>query len=252
MPRSLLLLLFLVAALVMPRALLAAGDETARELEEKAADAVGESESGRIGEGAEPRRTLAERIPSVTRRTFVKRGRAELTPMVGMSLNDPFYDHVVGSFGVGYHVFESLAIGASGQFYQSLASEVPLEGRQGGYPTLTLDRPVYGARLEVLWSPLYGKLSLLAEAVAHFDTYLLVGGGMLSRKESGTTAAAVAGIGEHIFVNEWLSMRFELRDEMFMLDRSQSDSKSEKLQHLMVLSVGASFYLPTTFQREQL
>ena len=42
----------------------------------------------------------------------------------------------------------------------------------GNPPTPDYNRPSYAARLDVSWAPLYGKLSLMAETVLHFDTYV--------------------------------------------------------------------------------
>ena len=39
---------------------------------------------------------------------------------------------------------------------------------------LDFNGPVYAGRLEVIWSPIYGKVNLFAEEVFHFDTLQLV------------------------------------------------------------------------------
>ena len=222
---------------------------TAREAEETAG--AGEEEGGRVGDGGAPQKTLAERIPSVTRRAFVKQGRLEVFPTVSLSLNDPFYDHVIGTLGISYHVLESLSIGVAGDYYESLASKVPVTGKVGGFQ-LDVNRPLYAGRLEAAWSPFYGKVSLFAENVLHFDFYVIAGGGMIGRKVGGSTGEGVIGVGEHFFFNEWMGLRVELRDQMFMLGRYPDDPKRQDLQNLMSVVVGLSFFVPPSFQHEQL
>lgn len=194
-------------------------------------------------------KTLAERIPSVTRRLFRKAGRVEMDPMVGISLNDPFYRHVVLSGAVNYHVFEWLWVGASGDFFAPLENEVPVSGavqvKQPDY-----NKPSYAGRLEVGFSPIYGKLSMLAEKVFHFDLYVSGGVGMVGSSKGSTLMAGTAAIGQHFFFNEWFGVRVEFRDQIFRVVRFAGLNK--ELQHLFSLTVGACFYVPTTFERESL
>src|SRR6478735_2972254 len=74
-----------------------------------------EEAAPQVGQGT-ARRTLAERIPSVTRRAFVKAKRVELFPAVGLSLSDPFYRYVMPTLGIHYNFTESLFLGASADY----------------------------------------------------------------------------------------------------------------------------------------
>lgn len=201
--------------------------------------------------GTEPdrRKTLAERIPAVTGRMFAKKGRFELAPGVGLSLNDPFYDHIVVSAAGNFHVLETLFIGASADFYVSPSKTITVTG--GGNPTAPdYNKPVYAARLEVGWAPIYGKLSLLAETVLHFDTYIAAGGGVIGQKEGGAAFGGSIAIGQHYFLNEWMALRLDIRDQIFSLARTAQ--LESKIQNLLTVSVGVCFYIPPTFQREAL
>jgi len=246
--------LFLAALVAAPLAARAAdAPKNAREAEETAAAA--EDEGGRASEGGEPTKSLAERIPSVTRRAFAKQGRVEVFPTVSLSLNDPFYDHVIGTMGIGYHVLESLSIALAGDYYGSIATAVPVVGRVGS-ATVAVDRPKYAGRLELAWAPFYGKVSLFAENVLHFDVYFLAGGGMMGRDKGGSTFMGVGGIGEHFFFNDWIGLRVEVRDQLFMLARQPPQTAGakakESLQNLLSVMVGLSFFLPPSFKAEQL
>jgi outer membrane beta-barrel protein len=224
---------------------------TTREAEDSASGAAGEEEGGRISEGSQVSKTLAQRIPSVTRRSFVKRGRVEVFPTLSLSLNDPFYDHVIGSVGISYHVLESLSIGLTGEYVQSVDSGVPVV-RAGPAPTVDVDHARYGGRLDVAWSPFYGKVSLMAESVLHFDVYLVGGVGMVGREKNGMGIAGMLGVGEHLFFNRWVGLRVELQDQMFNLARNPAKPTEEKLQHLLTAVVGVSFFLPSSFAAEPL
>ncbi len=200
----------------------------------------------------EETRTLAQRIPSVTRRSFVKRGRLEVFPSVGLSLNDPFYDHGVVSGGLAFHVLESLSVGVSGDFLVSRRVKVPIAGGEN-VPFSKINRPAYAGRLEVAWAPFYGKLSLLAEYVLHFDIYAILGGGVVGMKKGDPAVAGVAGVGQHFFLNDWFALRLELREQLFTMSRSFDDPTRERaFQGLFTANIGFCFYLPASFEREAL
>ncbi|OGR10508.1 MAG: hypothetical protein A2341_09480 [Deltaproteobacteria bacterium RIFOXYB12_FULL_58_9] len=233
MPKIILLIL----SLALPVNAWAAEDEAVQE----------EDLGGRAGAGSE-RKTLAERIPAVTGRVFAKSGRLELSPGFGLSLNDPFYDHIVASGAVAYHVTEWLWIGGSADFYISPSSTIAVANRDP--EQFDYNRPVYTARLEVGWSPIYGKLSLLAEQVFHFDTYVSAGVGVVGPSETDATLAGTFAIGEHFFINEWMAFKLELRDQIFGLARAPAKNKDKELQNFLSATLGVCFYLPPTFEVE--
>lgn len=201
-------------------------------------------------------KTLAERIPSVTGRAFVKAGRVEIGPNVGLTLNDPFFRHTVLGASLAYNIWESLSVGVWGNFFLDTSRKVTIVGSSQRRPKL--NHPNYVAAFEIAWAPLYGKVSLLAESIMHFDTYLGIGGGILSGSESSTTGMGSIALGEHFFLNDWLGLKIELRDQIFQMDRNPAQSidsgvkAKTDIQHLLTASVGLCFYLPTSFQREQL
>jgi outer membrane beta-barrel protein len=238
-PRTLWTWLLLLSVALAPASL------AAQEIEE-----AGEEDVARPTDQA-PRKTLAERIPAVSGRVFAKRGRVELVPMIGLSLNDPFFDHVVVSGAVAYHVLEPLFVAVSADFFGSIASNIAVAG--GGQPDRPeYVRPVYAARLEAGWSPIYGKLSLFAEGVFHFDTYISAGAGVVGPSDGSPALAGTVAVGEHFFFNEWMALRLELRDQIFKLARLTAAGTDANLQNLLSVSLGVSFFVPPTFERETL
>ena len=186
-------------------------------------------------------KTLAERIPPVTRRVFVKTGRFQLTPAVGLSLNDPFFKNYIIQGGLAYHVSEMFAVGLQGEYYASSADVVNVTGGSG---SAAFNHPKYAARLEVIWSPIYGKLNLFAEEVFHFDTFLSAGAGYVGLDTDSSVAGTIA-IGQHFFVSEWGAIRWDLRDQIFSMDVRPGGGSGKHLQNLLTFNVGFAFYLPT-------
>jgi outer membrane beta-barrel protein len=193
-------------------------------------------------------KTLAERIPAVSARAFSKAGRFEFYPELGMSLNDPFFDYAMIGAGAAYNVLETLAIGVSGEYYLASSTSVPVVG-VGQINAPDYNRPAYAGRLELMWVPLYGKISLLAEKVLHFDAYLGLGGSAIGLNLTGTTYGPSAVLGGHLVLNDAVALRAELRDQSFRLERDAAAHTGRSLMNLLSASVGVCFYLPTSFER---
>lgn len=234
--------LALVLVIAVPGAALAQDDEG---IEEAGAEDVSVTATS-----GPPPKTLAERIPSVTRPVFIRKGRIELVPAIGKSLNDPFFENLVLSGGAAYHVFEWLWVGASAEYLLGFANPTPVSG-PGNPPRPDYNRAQYAARLEVAWAPFYGKLNLLAEKVLHFDTYIAFGGGILGGTRTGSAFAGSVAIGQHFFITEWMAIRLDVRDQVFSMNRNPGTTE-KSLQSFLSASLGVAFYVPPSFEREAL
>lgn len=197
------------------------------------------------------RRTLAERIPAVTGRVFGKAGRLEIAPQFGLTLNDPFYQHFTGGVAVGFHILEELSISVSGEGYLSVETTPAVSG--GPRPTRNRpNRPTYAARADITWAPIYGKLSLMAESVLHFDTYLSASAGVVGPLRTDPEFAWGGALGQHYFINEWLALRLEVRVQFWEMAKQPNRDPTRTLQVLVGGTVGLSFFLPSDFERESL
>lgn len=205
---------------------------------ELSADAEAE-ENGKQREHAG--RSLAERIPPVTHRVFTKRERVELTPAFGLTLDDPFHKAYIFQGGVAYYLNESFGFGAQGEYYGSSSSNPDISGRP---VTTNFNHPVFAGRLELIWAPIYGKVNLFAEEVFHFDTFLSGGAEYIGLNSSGSVAGTLA-IGQHYFLNDWLAVRVDLRDQIFSMDANPGSGPGKHLQNLLTFNVGVSFF-PTS------
>jgi len=228
--------------------LLAAAPVWAADDEEDVGSSADEETAIRAPSSEAAGRTLAERIPSVTRRVFAKAGRLELTPVLGLTLNDPFYTGMMMGARADFHVAEWLFIEANGNFFAAAKSDVPVDG--GSALDVTYDRPAYTGGLSLGFAPLYGKLSVMAERVLHFDAFVTVGGGVVGLKDAGSAVAVTASVGQHYFLNEWFGVRWEFGDQMYRAARATGLSK--EMQHLLSFSLGAAFYVPPSFEHEEL
>ncbi len=197
------------------------------------------------GEG----RTLKERVKSVSNKLYVKSGRLELTllPMTSFSLNDAFYQKYGGGLGLTYHFTEGLSLGLLGTY--SINAELANAEYFGSKEALT---PNAGKRnfligLDLMWAPLYGKVSLAAEWVMHFDTYLTGGiggvGSLLTDDDLHFGFAASLGLGVRFFLTRMFAIRAELKDYMVFNDKvAFAGQESSDFQHQLVFHLGLSLF----------
>lgn len=207
---------------------------------------AGETRAGR-------QRSLDERIRPVTGHLFRKERRTELTPALGMSLADAFFQKYSLGVRANYHVLETLAVGIHASYSLN---------RAGGAVTVcrtTCEKPnvddlkdVPGklgvlAGAEASFAPLYGKVNLLAEKVVHFDLSFLGGLSAIQYQKPGGssrfTFGAHFGIGQRIFLSPALTLRIELRDYLYSAQIVTLGTANTKLENQLMLDVGVSFFL---------
>ena len=133
---------------------------------------------------------FAGKIPPVSGQLYRKAGRFELTATGNPSLNDAFYSKYFGGLKLGYHLSEAWSVSAHAALGPTAATGSAVvcpkdTGCVDAGDAMLLQVPgklrrVIGA--EIAWSPVYGKLNVLAEKVAHFDLSILGRGPHLARR----------------------------------------------------------------------
>jgi outer membrane beta-barrel protein len=188
---------------------------------------------------------LRDRVKSVQRKVFVKKDRFEIFPYFGLDLNDPFYQHFIVGGSVGYHLVDSLALEARGGAVIGTIKQNTLTiARQQAGAVIENPPEFKGhADLDLTWAPFYGKISVLGEAIVHFDTYLTAGPGIFVT-DLGVAPAVNFGLGQRYFLTDWLVARFEVRNYVFAETRNDRSS----VQNLMVVGFMLSGFLPTSFE----
>jgi outer membrane beta-barrel protein len=214
---------------------------------------------------------LKDRIPPVVRHVFLLKERWELVPSVAFSFRDPFFTKYVFELSLTYNFNDTLgamvragyAVDAVSGSAQICTVNVEAGGTRGcRSPTYdevngkgTGQINFLGA-VDVQWTPVYGKFNLFAEWVLHFDLYGILGPAFVSYKgppPSGQTGSASdftvggeVGIGMRFFFNKWMTLRLELRDDIYG-EKSPTPSGGTAVQNQLFIDVGIGFFFPTTF-----
>lgn len=218
-------------------------DDTVREAERT------ESAAEDKREAKQDKRELADRIKSVQRKVFLKKNRFEIYPFFAIDLNDPFFQHYAAGLAASYHLADSFSIELRGAkvLGSTEQSAIKFVRVNGGAVLDDVPEFDWNGDLNLGWSPIYGKVSLAGEWILHFDTYISVGGGVFGTKTGGDASvnpAANVAIGERVFLTDWLVLRFELRDYIFVEAREEISD----IQNLLMFGVSLSGFFPTSFE----
>jgi outer membrane beta-barrel protein len=216
---------------------------------------------------------FAGKIPPVSGQLYRKAGRFEVTASGNLSLNDAFFTKYFGGVKAGYHFSEHLSAavhGASGTAVKSGSAVTCTASGGCGDASDAAMRQVPGrirwlAGLEGAWSPVYGKLNVLSERVAHFDLSVFAGPDVIAYDEVmfqadslalggdpkvETTIGGHAGLGVRLFFAQWLAARLEVKDYVYIAKVPQNPADAARgtkndLQHQLFAELGVSFFLPT-------
>lgn len=100
------------------------------------------------------------------------------------------------------------------------------------------------AMANFIWSPIYGKFALFSKKIFHFDLYLLAGAGLFHNEDANRFGFNV-GAGMKVFLNEWIAMRFDIRNLTV-----REGSPFNQIANNRQFNLGVSFFFPTTSSKK--
>lgn len=225
-----------------------------------------EQEAGDTSEVDRDVGPLRERIRPVSGHLFRKQGRFELSPSVTVSLRDAFFTKFIFGANLAYHPTEWLGIAVRAgysiptvaQSAQICTPQVEGAERRCAFPRFDQLSGFAPGQIRLIGgvdaqlSPIYGKISVLAEHFLHFDMYAIVGAAAVQYVGPGTAAEAQRlglganlGGGMRVFITRWLTTRIELRDTIY--PEVVFGVREPQVRHQILFELGVSIFFPTTF-----
>lgn len=223
----------------------------------------------------EAAKDLNEKILAVQQRFIIKKGRFEVQPYWGLTLNDQFVNHSAPGLGLNYYITEAMAVGVNGNYYGQLfntVQEFNAQVRQAARVGVPLTEYDWSAALNFTYVPANGKFAGFGDFIFHYDAYVVGGVGMISTRpipvidpsnrsfDFTTKVAFNAGLGLKVFVNRWFGVFGEVRDYIFLdelesLEENEEDPTNEaywlgdtSLTNNVQLQVGVSIFIPFSFE----
>ncbi len=257
-----------------------AGGLFGEEEEDKAAAAPPDPES-------EAKQLKADQafITVVQRQRFLKKKRFDIQPQVGITVNDPFVRHYFAGAELNYWLTNRMAVGLTGSaFFGQKTSRYNNVRAQLGM-LLTANKTLWQASANFLYNPFYGKIAVFNRALMHWEAYVQIGGGVnqtqiipryeaLHEPFSNFNPQGNFAIGSRYYIarSDWISVNFGVRtwifpdklepagrgpstgpgglgDDAALDDPGNAKSAAQgTLAFNVVVFLGVSFYIPTTFE----
>lgn len=176
----------------------------------------------------------------VQKKVFTKRMRFEFTPaLLGSIINEPFIDTYLYGFGISGHFTDNFGIETL--YFLSKASDNALNRNlQNDYgKEVVAGKTKSFFNLNLLWTPIYGKLSLISNYILQLDTYFTAGIGT-TRTSIGTSITYNVGMGQRFFVTKWLALRADIRNYLHEEKRGPIVINKQNL----VVAIGTSIFFP--------
>ena len=185
------------------------------------------------------RAPASKRPYKVRNKFFIKKGRLEITPNVGMITTNALNDEVLASLALTYHFSDRIGLEVNGGYAflggennsKSLAVAV-LRLLDANFRLESVD-PGALVTVSAIWSPMYGKINPFGLAVINLDFFFTFGVGYMNESiemlsylvdGAGAERAALAqpaelnhlfvlnfGFGAKVLMSKWFSLRLDGR-----------------------------------------
>jgi len=162
----------------------------------------------------------------------LRANRFEITPYVGVTMNDQFVAHPGPGIGLNYYFLHWLAAGVNANVYAGLNSEsnFNFETSRAARVGQPITEYQWNANANVTLVPAYGKFAAFSNFIFHYDFYFTLGAGAISTRpiavvdpDNRTFAFTVkptfgGAMGIRIFFTRYLAAMLEVRDYIFWED----------------------------------
>jgi outer membrane beta-barrel protein len=202
-----------------------------------------------VGELSDGKSIFRDPIKAVQKKPVLKSLRVELEPLVGLTLNDPFYTHIMGGAMLTFYIHDSFALGLRGLYFGAHARSTNhrvLRLAQTAIPAV-YELPDWSAIAVATWSPIHGKFSFARRFIVPFDIYVFGGGGIVGVGENLRPAVDI-GSGYRVFLNRWLAVRVEVSNTSFVDTQDVNNQIRSSVQSYITFSGGLSLFFPPSFE----
>ncbi len=203
------------------------------------------------------RADFADTIHVIQPKPVLQKGRFNLTPRLGMTINDAVYRNFKVGANANFHITERIYAGGVVQWYNFgdvIGGPTQTFSDVNAQTRATVDAAYlnWGAGAEIGFVPLFGKFAFMNRGIIFYDVALSAGA-MFSESTSVSQPAArqsgpagTVSISTRLFLNEWMAVNVEVRDVLF--SGRVRGQPSGVLTHSVTLGAGMSFYFPMGFE----
>ncbi len=188
---------------------------------------------------------------SVIQKKFLpKTERFQLYAGGGTTTNSPWFLNMGLKVNLGYHFTESFGVELSGLFLSNSEREVAKEIRDNNLlqPEKFINTKSY-VGVDLIWAPIYGKLTMLNKRIIPFDMYFSAGGGTSStNSQEGSVPTLHVGVGQIFAINKSMAFRWDYSWTSFQAtpipDKLATGVAEKNSYNDLILTAGFSFFFP--------
>ncbi len=188
-------------------------------------------------------------IVVIQKKFFEKTSRWELSISGLTSLNNKFFTSVGLKGTLGYHLSERWAVEGQAWYLAQLDRDFT-KNLESEYSISTSDivTPQGYLGLNLVWTPIYGKLSLQEKSVNPFELFFTFGAGVILTDDSQKAPAINLSFGQIHPISKNTTLRWEVGGNIFSAKGKGSlqggQQNEETISEIFYVSVGASFFFP--------
>ncbi|MFN3454688.1 MAG: outer membrane beta-barrel domain-containing protein [Pseudobdellovibrio sp.] len=191
---------------------------------------------------------------SVIQKKFLpKTGRFQAFIGGSVMTNTPWYNNYGGKLHLAYHFTETLGLELNSSFLTNSESKSVKEIRDNNglnAEQFVYTKSYYG--LDLMWSPIYGKMTSLNDTVIPFDMYFSFGGGVskTNSKEKDNSTFHV-GVGQIFALSKAVAVRWDYSFTTFSATPASTNNGLAEASRYndLLLTLGFSFFFPEASYR---
>ncbi len=182
---------------------------------------------------------LEDRVKAVPHKGVIKAHRVSVTGLGSASLSDAFFQKWGGGGQLAYSFTDAFALSLSYAYFHDQTTYNVNTAKQVLSSQLFVTRLHSVATADFQWTPVYGKFKFFNNIV-YMDFYPFAGFGM-AQGETNWSPAAEVGLGERVFLTDFLSVGLEAKYDMYA---DQAANGPSTLQRVLLMSALVTIWFP--------
>lgn len=213
------------------------------------------TESIQVDELKDLSRLVPFREVSVIQKKYLpKTERFQLYGALATTTNTPWFLNYGAKLNLAYHFTESFGLEINTLFLTSTERQVSKEIREQNNlkpEQFIYTKGYYG--LDLIWSPIYGKLSYIDGSIVPFDMYFSAGGGVSDTNSDEKSVSTIhVGTGQIFAISKRLAFRWDYSLNIFQatpISTGSTTAPSKGSYTDLILTAGVSFFFPEAGDR---
>ena len=194
-------------------------------------------------------------VSVIQKKYLPKTGRFQLFTAAGLTTNSPWFLNLGARVNLGYNFTESFGLEATGLFLTNSALDAAKDIKNNN--NLQPDKFVVTKGylgLDLVWSPIYGKITDHDNKIIPFDMYFSGGAGLsnTTAQEKNVTTFHL-GTGQIFALSKSMAFRWDYSWHFFQAtpvqDAASTNAPSKGSYNDLILTAGVSFFFPEASYR---